>query len=254
MAALQSPDTKASSSRKRQSSQSVDHHSAPKQQKNAHRCFPPAIFWDQLSEIPLTKNALRELERRAALERSDDLVQDQNTTESVTRNDNDRVKQPSSVKLELSSSELNEIQRSTKHGGPNLSALRDHRALLEVDKNLSTRRYGSTEGYSTTPEQSDCTETSETMGQYDSAFEKHLIDHHILPDEYEYADGQFPPEPEGEIADRNCVAGGIPFTNFDDLTDGTLAAGNPSFFYGARREQLDQNVRNQLDVLISPST
>lgn len=141
------------------------------------------------------------------------------------------------------------------------------------------------------------------MGQYDCAFEQHLIDHHILPDEYEYPDGQSPPEPgniciilealkqpraststlsnadfrqfrrtnrhaklerdiastivpviEGEIADRNCVSGGIPFTNLDTLTDGTLAAGNPSFFYGARREQLAQNVRKELDGLIVPST
>lgn len=126
MAALQSPNTKASSSRKRQSSQSLDHnHSAPKQQKSEHPSFPPAIFWDQLSEIPLTKNALRELDRRAALERSDDLVHDQDTAESVTRKDNDRAKQPSSVELQLSTSSLNEIRRCAKYGGSNLSALSD---------------------------------------------------------------------------------------------------------------------------------
>lgn len=59
---------------------------------------------------------------------------------------------------------------------------------------------------------------------------------------------------EGEIVDRKCVAGGIPLTNLDHLTDGTLVAGNPDLFHGARPEQLDRNVRKQLDGLVVPST
>lgn len=32
---------------------------------------------------------------------------------------------------------------------------------------------------------------------------------------------------EGDIGDSRCVAGEIPFTNLDHLTDGTLVPGNP---------------------------
>ena len=62
------------------------------------------------------------------------------------------------------------------------------------------------------------------------------------------------PTIEGEIRDAKCVAGGIPFTNLDDLTDGTLAPGNPDLFYGARPEQLDRRVRDKLSGHIIPST
>ncbi|KAK5086187.1 hypothetical protein LTR70_007432 [Exophiala xenobiotica] len=59
---------------------------------------------------------------------------------------------------------------------------------------------------------------------------------------------------EGNIGDAKCVSGGIPFTNLDPLTDGTLAPGNPDVYYGARPEQLDRRVRDELSGLIIPST
>lgn len=62
------------------------------------------------------------------------------------------------------------------------------------------------------------------------------------------------PTIEGKIRDAKCVAGGIPFTNLDDLTDGTLAPGNPDLYYGARPEQLDRRVRDELSGHIIPST
>ena len=39
-------------------------HRSSKKQKLSHPIFPPARFWDHLSEIPLTRNALRELDKR----------------------------------------------------------------------------------------------------------------------------------------------------------------------------------------------
>ena len=36
----------------------------PKKQKFSHPARPPPSFWDNLSEIPLTENALHELDRR----------------------------------------------------------------------------------------------------------------------------------------------------------------------------------------------
>ncbi|KAL9034871.1 MAG: hypothetical protein Q9180_005169 [Flavoplaca navasiana] len=59
---------------------------------------------------------------------------------------------------------------------------------------------------------------------------------------------------EGDIGDARCVSGGIPFTNLHPLTDGTFALGNPDIYYGARPEQLDRRVRNELSGHIIPST
>ncbi|OCL15341.1 hypothetical protein AOQ84DRAFT_351081 [Glonium stellatum] len=59
---------------------------------------------------------------------------------------------------------------------------------------------------------------------------------------------------EGKTADGKCRSGGIPFTNLDPLTDGTLKPGNPDIYYGARPEQLSRKVRNELGGYIIPST
>ncbi|PVH94218.1 hypothetical protein DM02DRAFT_618786 [Periconia macrospinosa] len=59
---------------------------------------------------------------------------------------------------------------------------------------------------------------------------------------------------EGKIGDTKCRSGGIPFTNLDPLTDGTLKSGNPDIYYGARPEQLSRKVRDDLSSRIIPST
>ncbi|KAL5400912.1 hypothetical protein PMIN03_011977 [Paraphaeosphaeria minitans] len=59
---------------------------------------------------------------------------------------------------------------------------------------------------------------------------------------------------EGRIEDAKCRSGGIPFTNLDPLTDGTLKPGNPDVYYGARPEQLSRQVRIELGGHITPST
>lgn len=59
---------------------------------------------------------------------------------------------------------------------------------------------------------------------------------------------------EGKIEDSRCTSRGIPFTNLDHLTDGTLVPGNPDRYYGARPEQLNRQVRNKLSGHIIPST
>lgn len=62
------------------------------------------------------------------------------------------------------------------------------------------------------------------------------------------------PVVEGDVGDRKCVAVEIPFTNLEQLTDGTLVPGNPDLYYGARPEQLDRNIRRELNKQIVPST
>ncbi|KKZ67175.1 hypothetical protein EMCG_07120 [[Emmonsia] crescens] len=59
---------------------------------------------------------------------------------------------------------------------------------------------------------------------------------------------------EGKIHDAKCAGGGYSFGNLAPLTDGNLAAGKPDHFYGARPEQLDRNIRDELNDLIIPST
>jgi hypothetical protein len=46
----------------------------------------------------------------------------------------------------------------------------------------------------------------------------------------------------------------MPFTNLDHLTDGILVPDNPDLYYGARPEQLDRRVRDELSGQIVPSS
>lgn len=59
---------------------------------------------------------------------------------------------------------------------------------------------------------------------------------------------------EGDNGDVRCVSGGVPFRNLDPLTDGTLVPGNPDRYYGARPEQLNREIRSELNGQIVPST
>ena len=91
-----------------------------------------------------------------------------------------------------------------------------------------------------------------------SKFSEEAHEKFIRADEYAFKEKQVTtsviPIIEGEIRDAKCVSGGIPFTNLDHLTDGTLVPGNPDLYYGARPEQLDRRVRGELNGHIVPST
>src|SRR3569833_2265899 len=54
--------------------------------------------------------------------------------------------------------------------------------------------------------------------------------------------------------DSQCIAGEIPLTNLDHLTDGSLVPGIPELYHGSRPEQLDRLVRLLLSHHIIPST
>ena len=62
------------------------------------------------------------------------------------------------------------------------------------------------------------------------------------------------PAIEGDIGDSRCAASEVPFTNLDHLTDGTLVPAKPDLYYGARPEQLNRQVRRDLDGSIVPSS
>lgn len=59
---------------------------------------------------------------------------------------------------------------------------------------------------------------------------------------------------EGTIANSKCVTGDVPFTNLDDLTEGTIVSGKPALYRGARPEQLDIRIRREQSRKINPSS
>lgn len=59
---------------------------------------------------------------------------------------------------------------------------------------------------------------------------------------------------EGKISDDKCVEGVVLFTNLKPLTNDMLTAAKPDLYYGARPEQLDRRVRDELSGHIIPST
>ncbi|KAI1288779.1 hypothetical protein F5Y03DRAFT_404499 [Xylaria venustula] len=254
--------------------------------------LPPA-FWDNLSEVPLTKNALRELERRKPRRPGT---------------------QPNTAQcLDYYNPTARErIKRFARIGGPDLSDLRGYchepcivleLGMSERQSHLGRRKRGSASASESTPTLPP-TSTPKT-GPYDRAFQQLLIDYGIYPNKYEYPDGQALPPPgnleeiiqaivkprpslslsrlnqedferferadsrarkewqvisdvipiiEGEVRDGSYVFGQVPFTNLEDPTGGLLVPGNPDRCYGARPEQLDRQVRMQLNKHIVPST
>ncbi|KXX77155.1 hypothetical protein MMYC01_207569, partial [Madurella mycetomatis] len=267
----------------------------PKKQKFSHPARPPPSFWDNLSEIPLTENALHELDRR-----NRDSTQ---STHSLSR-----IQSCRPVTRRFAA----ELRTLARQGGPDLSDLRgcDKPAFgheMSSSQSSLSRRKRRLAFTSKTPSDTKTpgTKTTKSTGPYDRAFQQHLVDFGIYPDGYEYPDGRIPPEPEnmeeitrilaqprpslspsrfsredfrkfkradahaakerqvttsvipiieGDVGDNKCVAGEIPFTNLDHLTDGSLVPGNPDRYYGARPEQLDREVRTKLGDRIIPST
>lgn len=59
---------------------------------------------------------------------------------------------------------------------------------------------------------------------------------------------------EGKITDDKCVEGEVLFTNLKPLTSDMLTAAKPDLYYGARLEQLDRRVRDEISDHIIPST
>lgn len=231
----------------------------PQKQKISHPARSPPSFWDNLSKVHLTKNALRELDRR--------------NRDSARSARNFSRKQPYRRVTRRFAVDLGTLVRQ---GGPDLSDLRgvsqpQEGGAASTSEPTSTRTSGA--------------------GQYDRCFLQHLIDSKISRSEFERANGRTPPGLEnideigrvlkrrrlslssscftredfakfkladaqatnergvtewavpileGRIGDYGCVAAGVPFTNLDHLTDGSLMAANPSRYYGARPGRLNR--------------
>lgn len=122
----------------RQRSDTIANEPSPKKQKVAHPTQPPPTFWDNLSQIPLTGSALRELDRKntAAAATSLRRTSGQRKLASVSI-------QPATQYLNCSSQiRLDKVRRSAKQGGPDLSDLRAARhyepTVLAIDTVVAT--------------------------------------------------------------------------------------------------------------------
>lgn len=62
------------------------------------------------------------------------------------------------------------------------------------------------------------------------------------------------PIKEGDSRDTRCIDSDTPFTNLDQLTDGSLVCAKPHLYHGARPEQLHKEVRRALENHIVPSS
>ncbi|EER39904.1 conserved hypothetical protein [Histoplasma capsulatum H143] len=281
----------------------------PKKQQLDHS----ASYWDSLSEIHLTKNAIREHDRRnAALKQLQKLHKPVNRQHRRPITRQFQIKQearpkpipPSDFLSDCSPGQLKEIKRLSRLGGPDLSGLKNYPALMSSRTSSSNRkRRAKSPPSSSARDTKITTKTSSTA--YSRNFQQKLIDHSIYPDGYEYPDGQIPSTPnnmeeilerlaqprpslspskfsdgdfrkfkradaqaskekpvttsvipilEGDISDHKCVGGDYPFGNLAPLTDGTLALARLDHFYGARPEQLDRRIRQDLNRQIIPST
>ncbi|KAI0525801.1 hypothetical protein F5B22DRAFT_254711 [Xylaria bambusicola] len=158
-------------------------HRLQEKERPAYPTQLPPAFWDKLSEVPLTKNALRELERRTH----------RPGTQPLTAQCFNYCSPP----------ERERIKRFARIGGPDLSDLRGYRyepsIVLELGMSDSTqshlgrRKRGSASALES-PLMLPLTSTKKTS-PYDRAFRQHLINHGIYPNRYKYPNGQAPLPP-----------------------------------------------------------
>ncbi|ESZ90169.1 hypothetical protein SBOR_9443 [Sclerotinia borealis F-4128] len=215
-----------------------------KKQKSKHLprgSQPPAEFWDNLSKIWLTEDAL----------------EDQPVTRSVVAKWKNKWEhtQPATDSLARYSAE--DIQLVARHGGLDLSDIIGYRnplyCIMSSKQSISRGRKRKL----TTPlntKSTTHTTTTENTGPYDRNFQQALIDGGVYSNNYRHPDGMIPII-EGNIEKAEYSSGGIPFTNLDDLTAAALVSfGNPDRYYGSRPERLSLQVRTKLSNHIIPST
>ncbi|KAM5453049.1 hypothetical protein McanCB49686_005001 [Microsporum canis] len=177
---------------------------------------PSSTYWDTLSKIWLTKDALEELNRR-------------NGTSNITprvgrtryrppiRQLQTTLKQHSQTLAPDPSSgctprSLWEIRKLSMHGGPDLSDLRNYpepHILCPRDNMVSIRSSGRRKRLAASPPDEESTSKNKTAktsstSPYNRNFEQKLIDYGVYPSEYMYPKGETFAEPNNweELNDR----------------------------------------------------
>lgn len=292
--------------------------SVSKKRKTVHtpETQQPAAHQDNLSQIPLERQALRELQRTitqaARASRPNQRIRRPATRLAVAEAKRRHPPlKPAHIFLENCEHEQYKALKSfAKGGGPDLRNLRGcQRAAYRSNSPMSFNQARSTSRSrgrrSNTTKPTTETNTNKSISPYDRSFQQILIDNRVYPPAYEYPDGRVAPKPgnwedikqrlarprpslspskfadeqhekfiradasaakenqvkkkvipiiEGEIKDPRTSSGEIPFTNLAPLMDENLVPGNPDFYHGARTEQLERRIRDELGNLIMPST
>ncbi|EGE82335.2 hypothetical protein BDDG_05279 [Blastomyces dermatitidis ATCC 18188] len=263
---------------------------------------PAPAYWDNLSKIWLTKDALEELDRRNSC-----LKPPQNHHQPLTQQFHTELFQFAPAFLrDCAPACSKQIKRVSRLGGPDLTDLRNYsKQEIFLEKAMSSRSRGRKRRAGSPSADMKSTTKSTSTTPYNRNFQQNLIDHGVYPDGYEYPDGRIPAMPknweeinktlaqsrsslspsnfsdehfrkfkradthaskeqpvttsvipiiEGDIDDPKCAGGGYSLGNLAPLTDGTLAQAKPDHFYGARPEQLNRQIRNELCNYIIPST
>ncbi|KAI1318027.1 hypothetical protein F5Y16DRAFT_406466 [Xylariaceae sp. FL0255] len=238
------PTARIDSNKRRPPSDTAAVEPLPKKQKLTHPIRPPPAFWDNLSEIPLTRSALRELDRRSATASSPPTTLRPRPSRRPHRPVPTSL-QPATQYLRRSGqSELNHLRAFARQGGiypdgyeyPNGEAPPPPDNLNEILRALAKPR----------PSLSPSRFSDGDFRQFKRA------DTHAAK-EWQVTSTVIPII-EGDVEDTKCVSGQIPFTNLDHLTDGSLVPGNPDRYHGSRPEQLDRQIRTELSGHVVPST
>ncbi|KAH9831037.1 hypothetical protein Tdes44962_MAKER08971 [Teratosphaeria destructans] len=151
--------------------------------------YSPA-FWDSLSKVPLTRGALRELERRAAQEErahhhrvGKEASSPQAAQEKTSREHGFLLR-----------SDVNRIRRYASHGGPDLRSLRafshhhhhhhHHNSSSSGSSGSSSSSMSTKRSRSSRSRSSKSTTSTKNTSPYSAEFEQMLIDRGVYPDGY----------------------------------------------------------------------
>ncbi|WEW60591.1 hypothetical protein PRK78_006078 [Emydomyces testavorans] len=201
-------------SRKRQKSEERQL-GQPQYQSKRLKLSPPPEYWDNLSKIWLTKNALRELDRRnSASRRPGPLpISHRPATRQfqAARKSRCQALAPD-PRGNCTSRHLREIKRFSRQGGPDLSDLLNYpnpkvplcQSMGSSESSSRGRKRRAESPPSSSSEDTRTTTKSASTTAYSRNFQQNLIDHGIYPDGYEYPDGRLPEMPNNwdEINER----------------------------------------------------
>ncbi|OAX78537.1 hypothetical protein ACJ72_07154 [Emergomyces africanus] len=161
-----------------------------------------SAYWDNLSTIHLTRSAIKELDRRNSSAEPPQTLHRPNTRYFLAEQNNRRhcpaakPIPPTDFLSDCSPSQLKEINRLSRFGGPDLSDLKSYPYPTAMSSTTSSSRRkrraesppsSSTRGLKTT--------TKTTSTTYSRNFQQNLIDHGVYPEGYEYPNGQIPSTP-----------------------------------------------------------
>ncbi|KAL3485409.1 hypothetical protein BJX62DRAFT_229541 [Aspergillus germanicus] len=244
-------------------------------------------YWDTLSQPRLTRNALREVQRRVAKPVYGPSTPAQGA-EVILRG--------------FGKKRLREISKFSRHRGPDLSALRGFpEPQVNCDNSIEPTNTSSGEGlkfldYGLREQAAGPANTT----AYSNNFEDHLINHSIYLPGYKYPDGREPASPsnleeikeiiaaprasvsthskddfetfaitywkvrteqEAKVSVISILEGRTSghagknrrFANLAHLTDGIQIHAKPDIYHGARAAKLDNAILNKLNDLIVPS-